>query len=421
MSFAARLRILFLILLLCGELAPSPALAGSLSTAPTDYGSVPMYRGGPARTGENPGLGPNGTPELRWKAWLGVIVSSSPAVDNGLVYVGSASPLDPAGGALHAIDAATGQERWRLSTVDGDGFFSSPAVAEGRVYIGSYYGFVIAADAATGEERWRFQADDEVHSSPAVVDGVVYIGDLGGTLYAVDAATGELRWRLAFDRYYERYVNSSPAVVDGAVYVVAGPRRAGKTSYLYAVDAATGKERWHFAAEEGGILRGTPVVAGGIVYVADYAGFLYAVGADDGSESWRFDVKAVVPFTSPAVSDGIAYLGTSNGELYAVDTATGRERWSSRLSRTAAISSSPAIAGGTIYLGDAGGILYAVDAATGDERWHLGVDSFLSSPAVVGGLVYVGTDAGRLVALGDPQNRPIADTRGSAGSPGSLQ
>ena len=71
---------------------------------------------------------------------------------------------------------------WRFHT---DGSVSSPAVAEGLVYIGSYDTHVYALDAATGEERWRFKTGYVHDSSPAVVDGVVYIGGWDGYVYAI--------------------------------------------------------------------------------------------------------------------------------------------------------------------------------------------------------------------------------------------
>src|SRR5262245_28525917 len=90
--------VLFLVLVLGTLPAPTITLAES--------GSVPMFRGGPARTGENPGPGPAGKPIVRWRAGIGEMIGSSPAVVDGVVYVGSISPTTLEGGALHAVDAA---------------------------------------------------------------------------------------------------------------------------------------------------------------------------------------------------------------------------------------------------------------------------------------------------------------------------
>jgi len=195
---------------------------------------VPMFRGGPARTGLMPGPGP-----------------------------------DPASGVA---------ERWRFET--GDAISSSPAVVDGVVYVAGEDSRLYALDATSGEERWRFATEDWNRSSPAVVAGVVYVGDMGGNLYAVDAASGAERWRFATDGPIE----SSPAVVNGVVYVGSGQVGNGDDDNLYAVDAASGAERWRFAA--GGAISSSPAVVDGVVYVGSGAvsivgsyGYLYALGA----------------------------------------------------------------------------------------------------------------------------------------------
>ena len=53
---------------------------------------------------------------------------------------------------------------------------SSPAVSNGVVYVGSYDKNLYAIDAMTGAEKWRFKTGNYVGSSPAVSNGVVYVG-----------------------------------------------------------------------------------------------------------------------------------------------------------------------------------------------------------------------------------------------------
>lgn len=55
-------------------------------------------------------------------------------VSGGTVFVGDA------GGTLHAVDAATGRRRWAFTEDRAGGFMSCPAVAEGRVFLGSRSG-----------------------------------------------------------------------------------------------------------------------------------------------------------------------------------------------------------------------------------------------------------------------------------------
>lgn len=152
-----------------------------ISAAQESGHGVPMFGGDPARTGVMPGPGPDPANGIagRWRFATESKIGSSPAVVDGVVYVGS---LD---GRLYAIDAASGAERWRVATKDG--IYSSPAVVDGMVYVGSFDGNLYAVDAASGEERWRFATGDVITSSPAVAGGVVYVGSNDGNLYAVGA------------------------------------------------------------------------------------------------------------------------------------------------------------------------------------------------------------------------------------------
>jgi outer membrane protein assembly factor BamB len=113
-------------------------------------------------------------------------------VANGIVYVGSSDWFK-----VNAIDAATGELKWDFTT-KGDPW-CSPAVSNGVVYIGATGGYLYALNALSGAELWKVKTDaalktvDPVRfdggvvSSPVVVDGVVYFGGLDGKLYAVSA------------------------------------------------------------------------------------------------------------------------------------------------------------------------------------------------------------------------------------------
>jgi outer membrane protein assembly factor BamB len=80
-------------------------------------------------------------------------------------------------------------------------FYSTAAVAYGRVYIGNTDGFVYSFAASDGELAWRTRTDGYVYASPAVADvpggdgPMVYIGSYDGTFYAIDARSGAVRWR----------------------------------------------------------------------------------------------------------------------------------------------------------------------------------------------------------------------------------
>ena len=87
------------------------------------------------------------------------------------------------------------QVHWTLSTRR---VVSSPAVANGVVYVGSGDSKVYALNAATGAILWTVCTGGPVTSSPAVVNGVVYIGSWDKHVYALKRD----EWRGCLDHHH---------------------------------------------------------------------------------------------------------------------------------------------------------------------------------------------------------------------------
>jgi outer membrane protein assembly factor BamB len=107
--------------------------------------------------------------ELDGQGLLAKVMScnSTPAVTNGIVYVGE-------GGSLGANSASSLEPIWSAGT--GGTVNSSPAVANGVVYVGSDDDNLYAFNAVTGALLWSAPTLGPVSSSPAVANGVVYVG-----------------------------------------------------------------------------------------------------------------------------------------------------------------------------------------------------------------------------------------------------
>ena len=199
-----------------------------------------------------------------------------------------------------------------------------------------------------------------------------------------------LRWRTYVD-----LGATSPVVAGGVIYV------AGHIGSVVAVDGATGAEIWRTPL---GALASAPTVVDGRVYVgvvfdtesANSEGFVYAFAAATGSELWRASTGSFNG-ASPAVVGDTVYAAGDN-ELYAFDATAGRQRW--RLDFDGlpcqCTPADPAVAEGLVYVVGGGDFttLYAVDAATGRQRWRFDTNGpSLTSPVVADGLVYVGGGA----------------------------
>ena len=220
-------------------------------------------------------------------------------VDDTTVYVGTTP-------ALVALDLANGTERWRHA----DAFTSEyhrPALSDGLVYAGTNTGGFVAVDAGTGELRWREDTGPGFTGTAVATDGIAYIGASsdGGTgrLFAFDAETGSLLWSVDELLF-------SPAVSDGVAY------SGSALGAVTARDALTGEELWR--VQVGGPTS-PPAVADGVVYVAANGDVrIYALDAATGAELSRFDLDGAIS-DGLAVANGSVYVGTTAGRVYAID------------------------------------------------------------------------------------------------------
>lgn len=208
--------------------------------------------------------------------------SSKPAVAGDLVHaVYTREDTDPDRGRLVAHDRADGSVRWEYAFEPGNRPVRAPAVADGTVYLPGGEA-LHAVDAATGERRWRYavSAGDGV-STPAVRDGSVYV--CAKNVHALDAADGTERWRFVDEAVGDTFTRLQP--------LYAAPLAAGGRIYagLGALDAATGEPRWgefgndpesaFFGRSLGGNLASEgPALVDGVLYATLRYGLLVRFG-----------------------------------------------------------------------------------------------------------------------------------------------
>jgi outer membrane protein assembly factor BamB len=246
-----------------------------------------------------------GTGRVLWRQRIAPS-ESSPVVVDGAVYVGDWS------GRVYAFRKRTGKLYW--STKLHGQVKGGVAVAGDRAYVADYSGHIYALNLRTGGIVWqaaaqpRFGHAGNFYSTPALAYGRVYIGATDGKVYSFGASSGKLRWSQSTGGY----VYASPAVWRDRVF-------AGSYSHrFFAFDAATGAILWQFAAN--GPISGSATVVAGRVYFATLAGTTYALDARTGARRWMFpDGKY-----SPVVADANRLYLVGNARLYGLDEARGR-------------------------------------------------------------------------------------------------
>jgi len=142
---------------------------------------------------------------------------SSPVVYNGIVYITCQYFSWPGlKNRIYAVDASNGALKWEFEMESEGAEYSSPAIYNNVVYVGSDDGHIYALNANTGELKWKYKTGYCVYSSPAVSsDGTVFIGSYDGYIYALDANTGNLKWKYRTGDW----IFSSPAIADKKVFV----------------------------------------------------------------------------------------------------------------------------------------------------------------------------------------------------------
>ena len=303
-------------------------------------------------------------------------VRSSPAVHNGVAYVGAYD------NNLYAISADKGKFLWKYATEGG--IASSPCVHEGRVFFGSSDRLLYAINAETGRISWTCPTQGNVWSSPRAAFDHVLFGSDDRHLYAANIHSGRVAWRFETDGK----VRSSPAVGSDAIYV------GCEGGVVYAVDIS-GQLRWRFRARRG--VTSSPAITADTVYVGCQDWHIYGLDIRSGYPVWRYRTAGAV-VSSPAVSEDLVFIGSTDGDVYAIDAQTGRLVW--RYTTDGQVTSSPAVAEGAVYFGSVDKAVYSVDARTGSLRWRFQTDGpVTSSPTVVDGVVYIGSDDHCVYAL----------------------
>ena len=138
----------------------------------------------------------------------------------------------------------------------------TPLVVDGVMYVSNGWSVIYALDATTGEEIWKY--DPEVDRSyirlaccgpahnrgVAVYEGKVFVGTFDGRLIAVNAETGEEVWDVdtwipeGLGRFN---ITGAPRAAAGKVYIGQGSGESGhRRGYVTAYDADTGEVSWRF-------------------------------------------------------------------------------------------------------------------------------------------------------------------------------
>lgn len=165
------------------------------------------------------------------------------------------SPLD----SVNASNVGQLGMAWTTKLDIDSGTEATPLVVDGVMYTTGAFSIVYAINAATGELLWKYDPKvppenlsqgccGPVNRGVAVWQGKVYVGSFDGRLIALDAASGQPVWSVdtIIDRTKSYSITGAPRVVKGKVLIGNGGAEFGVRGYVTAYDAETGKQVWRF-------------------------------------------------------------------------------------------------------------------------------------------------------------------------------
>ncbi|VVN99935.1 Quinohemoprotein alcohol dehydrogenase ADH-IIG [Pseudomonas fluorescens] len=148
---------------------------------------------------------------------------------------------------------------WTTKLDIDSGTEATPLVVDGVMYTTGAFSIVYAINAATGELLWKYDPKvpaenlsqgccGPVNRGVAVWQGKVYVGSFDGRLIALDAANGQPVWSIdtIIDRTKSYSITGAPRIVKGKVLIGNGGAEFGVRGYVTAYDAETGKQVWRF-------------------------------------------------------------------------------------------------------------------------------------------------------------------------------
>jgi PQQ-dependent dehydrogenase (methanol/ethanol family) len=171
------------------------------------------------------------------------------------------TPFEQRHSPLESINAENVSQlglAWSFETGQGRGHEATPIVVGGVMFITAPWSVVHALDARTGASLWthdpqvprswgRRACCDVVNRGVAVLDGRVYVGTLDGRLVALDAKTGTPIWDVnTIDRSQPYTITGAPRIVKGKVLIGNGGAEYGVRGYVSAYDAVSGELVWRF-------------------------------------------------------------------------------------------------------------------------------------------------------------------------------
>ncbi len=256
----------------------------------------------------------------------------------------------------HAGDIVWDKDLGPFAAQHGGG--ASPIVCEGQVILANEQrgpSFLIAVDAATGQTRWKTprKATSASYSTPCLYqpqDGkpaLIFASQSHG-IYGVEQGSGHVLWELT-DAFDKRVV-SSPVVAAGLIIGSCGSGGGG--NYLVAVrpgvPATSQRADLAYTIRKSAPYVPTSICVGKLLFLWGDDGVVTCVQTASGEVVWQERLGKRF-FSSPVCVDGRLFCVSTTGEVVVI-AASDQFKLLARNPLGETTHSTPAVAGGRMYI-----------------------------------------------------------------------
>ncbi|PQO23367.1 quinoprotein [Rhodobacteraceae bacterium WD3A24] len=354
-------------------------------------------------------------PTHRWSAEIGAgedrrhRITADPVAAGGRIFT-----LDSR--ATVTATSASGETLWQRDLTPSyagrdDASGGGLAHGEGRLFVASAFGRLVALDPATGDQLWAQRFDAPLTAPPLVAGGRVFVVDSGGTAWSIDTRNGRVDWQLSATEGTDRLVGGASPALAGRLVVLPFP-----SGEVRAVLRDSGRRIWAAHVRGRRLGRGyshttditaDPLMAGGRVHIANQGGELLALDPDGGETIWTADEGAPGPVWEAA---GALFFVTDENRLVRLDAATGARVWSVELPNFTDddfddraeifVHHGPVLAGGRLILISSDGRIRSFDPESGAMLSERNLPAAAATrPIIVDGTLYFVSTDGRLHAF----------------------
>ena len=148
---------------------------------------------------------------------------------------------------------------WALDLPEEGALEATPLEVDGTIFFSGSMGVIYAVDAVTGKLRWSYDPASgplisyaqrmiyPVNRGVAYLDGKVFVATRDGRMVAVDAKTGKKVWETRFLIEGDKSTSTgAPRIAEDLILIGNSGAEANARGYVTALQATTGKIAWRF-------------------------------------------------------------------------------------------------------------------------------------------------------------------------------